>query len=79
MRSNARRHSRRLLVPARREVITANPVASLGDIAAMLEHNRIKRVPNVEGNKLAGHRHSRKYSAGIGERDQKTPFPYNAR
>jgi len=37
-----------------REVITAHPDTSLGDIAAMLERNRIKRVPIVDGNKLVG-------------------------
>ena len=62
-----------------RDVITAKPDTPLGDIAAMLERNRIKRVPIVEGEQTRRHRQSRKYSAGIGERDQKTPFPYDVR
>jgi CBS domain-containing protein len=37
-----------------RDVITAKPDTPLGDIAAMLERNRIKRVPIVEGDKLVG-------------------------
>ena len=37
-----------------RNVITAKPNTPLGDIAAMLERNRIKRVPIVEGGKLVG-------------------------
>jgi CBS domain-containing protein len=32
-----------------RDVITAKPDTPLGDIAATLERNRIKRVPIVEG------------------------------
>ena len=47
-------HSRKVADVMTREVITANPDTSLGDIAAMLERNRIKRVPIVEGNKLVG-------------------------
>src|ERR1700730_14990535 len=37
-----------------RNVVTASPDTPLGDIAAMLERNRIKRVPIVEGGKLVG-------------------------
>jgi osmotically-inducible protein OsmY len=37
-----------------RDVITAKPDTPLGDIAAMLERNRIKRVPIVEEGKLVG-------------------------
>jgi CBS domain-containing protein len=37
-----------------RDVITAKPDTPLGDIAALLERNRIKRVPIVEEGKLAG-------------------------
>ena len=47
-------HSRKVADVMTREVITANPDTSLGEIAAMLERNRIKRVPIVEGNKLVG-------------------------
>src|SRR5215467_6006484 len=47
-------HSRKVADVMTREVITANPDTSLGDIAAVLERNRIKRVPIVEGNKLVG-------------------------
>jgi hypothetical protein len=34
--------------------MTATPDTALGDIAAMLERNRIKRVPIVEGTKIVG-------------------------
>jgi CBS domain-containing protein len=37
-----------------RDVITAKPDTPLGDIAAMLERNRIKRVPIVEESKIVG-------------------------
>ena len=36
------------------DVITAKPDTPLGEIAAMLERNRIKRVPIVEGGKIVG-------------------------
>src|SRR5215813_14526493 len=47
-------HSRKVTDVMTRDVITANPETSLGDIAAMLERNRIKRVPIVDGSKLVG-------------------------
>src|SRR5262249_26245821 len=47
-------HSRKVTDVMTRDVITANPETSLGDIAAMLERNRIKRVPIVEGSNLVG-------------------------
>ena len=47
-------HSRKVTDVMTRDVITANPETSLGDIAAMLERNRVKRVPIVEGSKLVG-------------------------
>src|SRR6516165_6299877 len=47
-------HSRKVADVMTREVITAKPDTPLGDIAAMLERNRIKRVPIVEGGKLVG-------------------------
>jgi CBS domain-containing protein len=47
-------HSRKVADVTTREVITAKPDTPLGDIAAMLERNRIKRVPIVEGDKLVG-------------------------
>ena len=37
-----------------RDVITAKPDTPLGDVARLLERNRIKRVPIVEGAKLVG-------------------------
>ena len=69
-------HSRKIADVMTSDVITAKPDTPLGDIAAMLERNRIKRVPIVEGGKIVGPCQSRKYSAGVSERDQKTPFPY---
>jgi CBS domain-containing protein len=47
-------HSRKVADVMTRDVITAKPDMPLGDIAAMLERNRIKRVPIVEGGKLVG-------------------------
>src|SRR5262252_3191576 len=47
-------HSRKVADVMSRDVITAKPDTPLGDIAAMLERNRIKRVPIVEGGKLVG-------------------------
>lgn len=47
-------HSRKIADVMTREVITAKPDTPLGDIAALLERKRIKRVPIVEGNKLVG-------------------------
>jgi CBS domain-containing protein len=47
-------HSRKVADVMTRDVITAKPDTPLGDIAAMLERNRIKRVPIVEGAKLVG-------------------------
>jgi CBS domain-containing protein len=47
-------HSRKVADVMTRDVITAKPDTPLGDIAAMLERNRIKRVPIVEGSKLVG-------------------------
>jgi CBS domain-containing protein len=47
-------HSRKVADVMTRGVITAKPDTPLGDIAAMLERNRIKRVPIVEGGKLVG-------------------------
>jgi CBS domain-containing protein len=47
-------HSRKVADVMTRDVITAKPDTPLGDIAAMLERNRIKRIPIVEGGKLVG-------------------------
>jgi CBS domain-containing protein len=47
-------HSRKVADVMTRDVISAKPDTSLGDIAAILERNRIKRVPIVEGSKLVG-------------------------
>jgi CBS-domain-containing membrane protein len=47
-------HSRKVADVMTRDVITAKPDTPLGDIAALLERNRIKRVPIVEGAKLVG-------------------------
>jgi len=47
-------HSRKVADVMTRDVITAKPDTPLGDIAALLERNRVKRVPIVEGGKLAG-------------------------
>jgi osmotically-inducible protein OsmY len=37
-----------------RNVVTASPDTPLGDIAALLERNRIKRVPIVQAGKIVG-------------------------
>jgi CBS domain-containing protein len=47
-------HSRKVTDVMTREVITASPDTPLGDIAALLERNQIKRVPIVEGGKMVG-------------------------
>jgi CBS domain-containing protein len=47
-------HSRKVVDVMTREVITANPDTPLGDVAALLERNRIKRVPIVDGGKIVG-------------------------
>jgi len=47
-------HSRKVSDVMTRDVITAKPDTPLGNIAALLERNRIKRVPIVEGSKLVG-------------------------
>jgi CBS domain-containing protein len=47
-------HSRKVADVMTRDVITARPDTPLGEIAAMLERNRIKRVPIVEGGKIVG-------------------------
>jgi CBS-domain-containing membrane protein len=49
-----RSHSRKVADVMSRNVITASPDTPLGDIAALLERNRIKRVPIVEGGKIVG-------------------------
>jgi CBS domain-containing protein len=50
----AKAHSRKVADIMTREVITAAPDASLGEIAALLEMNLIKRVPIVKDGKLVG-------------------------
>ena len=47
-------HSRRVADVMTRNVIMAAPDASLGEIAALLEKNLIKRVPIVEDGKVVG-------------------------
>jgi CBS domain-containing protein len=47
-------HSGKVADVMTRNVITAKPDTPLADIAGLLERNRIKRVPIVEGAKLVG-------------------------
>jgi CBS domain-containing protein len=47
-------HARRVKDVMIRRVITARPATSLRDIAALLEKNRIKRVPIVANGKVVG-------------------------
>ncbi len=47
-------HARRVGDVMTGEVITATPATPLGDIATLLEKNRIKRVPIVEHGKVVG-------------------------
>jgi CBS-domain-containing membrane protein len=47
-------HARRVKDVMSRKVITATPSTSLRDIAALLEKNRIKRVPIVTNRKVVG-------------------------
>jgi CBS domain-containing protein len=47
-------HGKRVADVMTPEVVTATPDTPLADIAAMLERNRIKRVPIVSGRKVLG-------------------------
>lgn len=47
-------HSRRVSDVMTRNVIVARPETPLHEIATLLEHNRIKRVPIVQGGKIVG-------------------------
>jgi CBS domain-containing protein len=47
-------HSRKVADVMTHDVVTAGPNTSVGDIAALLERNRIKRVPIVEHGKIVG-------------------------
>jgi CBS domain-containing protein len=47
-------HSRKVSDVMTRHVVTAKPDTSLADIAALLERNRIKRVPIVDHGKIVG-------------------------
>jgi CBS domain-containing protein len=47
-------HSRNVTDVMTRDVITASPDSSLAEIAALLERNRIKRVPIVENGRIVG-------------------------
>ena len=49
-----RSHARKVSDIMTRTVITATPESSLRDIAALLEKNRIKRVPVVKNRKVVG-------------------------
>jgi CBS-domain-containing membrane protein len=49
-----RSHSRKVSDVMTRDVITAGPSDSLGQVAALLEKNRIKRVPIVSEGKIVG-------------------------
>lgn len=49
-----RAHAVRVADVMTREVVTATEHASLGEIAALLERRRIKRVPIVRGDELVG-------------------------
>jgi CBS domain-containing protein len=47
-------HSRKVTDVMTHNVITASPETSVSDVAALLERNRIKRVPIVKDKKLVG-------------------------
>jgi CBS domain-containing protein len=49
-----RTHSRRVVDVMTREVITATPDTPVGEIARLLEKNKIKRVPIMDGKKVVG-------------------------
>lgn len=53
-REYVREHARKVEDVMTRAVITASPSTSLGEIAELLERNRIKRIPIVENDKLVG-------------------------
>ena len=50
----ARSHGRKVAEVMSQRVVTANADATLAEIAALLERNRIKRVPIVEDGRLIG-------------------------
>ena len=47
-------HSRKVADVMTRQVITASPETSVAEVAALLEKNRIKRVPIVKNGKIVG-------------------------
>ena len=47
-------HSRNVADVMTRDVITASPETSVAEIAALLERNRIKRVPIVDNGRIVG-------------------------
>ena len=47
-------HSRQVTDVMTRDVITASPATPVGEVAALLEKNRIKRVPVVKAGKVVG-------------------------
>jgi CBS domain-containing protein len=49
-----RSHSRQVTDVMTREVITATPETPVAEVAALLERNRIKRVPIVKNGKIVG-------------------------
>lgn len=53
-REYVREHARKVEDVMTRAVITATPSTALGDVAELLERNRIKRVPIVENDRLVG-------------------------
>jgi len=53
-REYVREHGRKVADVMTSPVITASPSTSLGEIADLLEKNRIKRIPIVSDNKLVG-------------------------
>ncbi|MBX9846958.1 MAG: CBS domain-containing protein [Xanthobacteraceae bacterium] len=53
-REYVREHARKVEDVMTRAVITASPSTSLGEIADLLERNRIKRVPIIENDRLVG-------------------------
>ena len=57
-------HSHKVTDVMTRSVITATPETSLGEIAMLLERNRIKRVPIVQNGKVVGNRQPRKSASG---------------
>jgi CBS domain-containing protein len=66
-------HSHQVTDVMTRDVITAAPDTPVAEVAALLEKNRIKRVPIVKGRQDRGDREPRQPAAGAREPERQCP------